>query len=192
MKKRCFCAICLCMLLILTGCNDTNKNQSTESSESENTEKESVLNEVEIFSQRDYVAEYDVEDCAHIRLNGDSATSDSNAVEIEDGLITIIDEGTYIVSGILENGMIIVDSEDTDKTQIVLNGVSIHSETSAAIYIKQSDKVFITLEADTENVLSNGGTFEQIDENEMDGVIFSKADCHATSYGSTTTFLVLI
>ena len=186
MKKRCFCAICLCMLLILTGCNDTNKNQSTESSESENTEKESVLNEEEIFSQRDYAAEYDVEDCAHIRLNGDSATSDSNAVEIADGLITIMDEGTYIVSGTLENGMIIVDSEDTDKTQIVLDGVKINSKTSAAIYVKQSDKVFITLADGSENTLSNSGSFENIDENNIDSVIFSKSDLTLNGAGTLT------
>ncbi|MBR2044954.1 MAG: carbohydrate-binding domain-containing protein [Agathobacter sp.] len=186
MKKRCFCAICFCMLLILTGCNDTNKNQSTESSESENTEKESVLNEEEIFSQRDYETEYNVEDCAYIRLNGDSATSDSNAVEIVDGVITIIDEGTYIVSGTLEDGMIIVDSEDTDKTQIVLDGVEINSKTSAAIYVKQSDKVFITLADGSENILSNGGSFENIDDNNIDGVIFSKSDLTLNGAGALT------
>ena len=72
--------------------------------------------------------------------------------------------------------MIIVDSEDTDKTQIVLNGATIHNESGAALYIKQSDKVFLTLENGTENTLSSGESFEAIDEEEIDGVVYSKAD----------------
>lgn len=80
--------------------------------------------------------------------------------------------------------MIIVDSEKTDKTQLVLNGVTIHSETSAPIYILQSDKVFITIAADTTNTLSNGGAFTAIDENNIDAVIFSKED--VTLNGSGT------
>lgn len=128
------------------------------------------------FSDRDFEVEYDESKSAHILLNGDSADCSSDAVEISGTRVTIKDEGTYILSGTLEDGMIIVDAEKSDKTQLVLNGVTIHSETSAAIYIRQSDKVFITTAPDTTNTLSNGGTFAEIDENEIDAVIFSKED----------------
>lgn len=80
--------------------------------------------------------------------------------------------------------MIIVNSEKTDKTQLVLNGVDIHSETSAPIYILQSDKVFITTAADTTNTLSNGGSFTAIDENDIDAVIFSKEDLTLNGLGT--------
>ena len=42
------------------------------------------------------------------------------AVQISGSTVTISDEGTYILSGTLNNGMIIVDAEKTDKLQIVL------------------------------------------------------------------------
>ena len=138
--------------------------------------KDAASEKKDYFSDRDFETEYDESESALIFLNGDSVDCSSNAVEISGTIVTIRDEGTYILSGILEDGMIIVDAEKTDKTRLVLNGVTIHSETSAAIYVKQSDKVFITAAPDTENTLSNGGTFETMDENDIDAVIFSKED----------------
>ncbi|MCH5300729.1 MAG: carbohydrate-binding domain-containing protein [Ruminococcus sp.] len=41
------------------------------------------------------------------------------------------------------------------------------------IPIKQADKVFITLDENTENTLSNKDDFVQIDDNNIDSVIFS-------------------
>ena len=176
MKKR-IVAILLVGTLLFSGCGAQGESSNTESknTESENNSESTTINTDEIFSNRDFKTEYE-ENCAYIQLNGTSATCESNAVEIKDSVITIQDEGTYVVSGNLENGMLIVDSEDTDKTQIVLNGASIHNENGAALYIKQSDKVFLTLEADTENILSGGSSFEAIDEEEIDGVVYSKSD----------------
>lgn len=140
----------------------------------------------EYFSDRDFEVGFDENESVIIQLNGDSAQCSSNAVKISGTTVTIMDEGTYILSGTLNDGMIIVNSEKTDKTQLVLNGVDIHSETSAPIYILQSDKVFITIAADTANALSNGGTFTAIDENNIDAVIFSKEDITLNGSGTLT------
>ena len=128
------------------------------------------------FSDRDYKTDYDNTAAAVITLSGSTAQCTSNAVRISGSTVTVTDEGTYIISGTLDNGMIIVDSEKTDKTQLVLNGVNITSGTSAAIYVRQSDKVFITLGEGSENILTNGGSFENIDDSNIDAVIFSKED----------------
>lgn len=185
MKKKVWLMLCIGTLLF-SGCGTQDNLEESEektNSESSVANDSSSINEEEIFSNRDFRTEYE-ENCAYIQLNGSSAVCESNAVEIEGSTITIKDEGTYVITGTLDNGQIVVDSEDTDKTQIVLKGVSIHSETSATIYVKESDKVFLTLEADTENSLSNGGTFNNIDENEIDGVIFSKSDLTLNGTGS--------
>lgn len=138
----------------------------------------------EYFSDRDFRTTYDESSSAIITLNGDTASCSSNAVQISGSTITITDERTYILSGTLNDGMVIVNSEKTDKTQLVLNGVDIHSETSAPIYILQSDKVFITIAADTTNTLSSGGSFTAIDENDIDAVIFSKEDLTLNGSGT--------
>lgn len=97
--------------------------------------------------------------------------------------MTIQEEATYILSGFLTNGQIIVDAESTDKIQLILNGVEINCDTSAAIYVRQADKVFVTLARDTQNVLSNKEDFVQIDDNNIDAVIFSKDDLTLNGLG---------
>lgn len=185
MKKYSLLSLLLAVAMLISACSNqgsvidlvadpTTSNTSTQ------------INSSEIFSNRDYEVGYDESESAIITLNGDSAECSSNAVQINGSTITIIDEGTYILSGTLNDGMIIVNSEKTDKTQLVLNGVTIHSETSAPIYILQSDKVFITMAPDSVNTLSNGGTFTAIDENNIDAVIFSKEDVTLNGSGTLT------
>ena len=183
MKKQTFLCLVLAVALLISGCG-IQGNSTVTSFETTETNSSVQADTTEIFSDRDYEVGYDESESAIITLNGDSATCSSNAVQINGTTVTIIDEGTYILSGTLNDGMIIVNSEKTDKTQLVLNGVTIHSETSAPIYILQSDKVFITMAPDSVNTLSNGGTFAAIDENNIDAVIFSKED--VTLNGSGT------
>lgn len=137
-----------------------------------------------MFSDRDFEITYDESKSTVITLDGDSAICNSSHVQISGGTVTIDNEGTYILSGTLDDGMIIINSQKTDKIQLVLNGVTINSETSAPIYILQSDKVFITTAPGTVNTLSNGGTFTAIDENNIDAVIFSKEDLTLNGAGT--------
>ncbi len=140
----------------------------------------------DMFTDRDVRTEYDESDGVLVQLNGTSAAASSNSVKISGTTITITEEATYIISGTLDDGMIIVNTPDTAKLQIVLNGVNIHSETSAPLYILEADKVFLTLADGTENTLSNGGTFTAIDENNIDAAIFSKQDLTFNGSGSLT------
>ena len=188
-------ALFFVMALMLSGCSQTNTETSTASTQTEENSTTSStsetttvtptsINSSEIFSNRDFEIGYDETTSAQITLNGTSASCDSDAVLISGSTITITDEGTYILSGTLKNGMIIVDAEDSDKIQLVLNGVSITNESSASIYVRQADKVFITTNTDTKNSLSNGGTYTDIDDNNIDAVIFSKADLTLNGAGT--------
>ena len=136
----------------------------------------------EAFSDRDLSGEYDDETVA-ITLTGDSAAADSDAVTVSGSTVTITAAGTYILSGELD-GSIVVNASKDDKVQLVLDGVSIHSETFAAVYVAQADKVFVTLADGAENTLSNGGTFTQIDDSNVDAVVFSRDDLTFNGTGS--------
>lgn len=70
----------------------------------------------------------------------------------------------------------IVEAEDTDKIQLVLDGVAISSSRSAALYVRSADKVFVTSVSGTENSLENAGPYDAIDENSIDAAVFSKSD----------------
>ncbi len=130
----------------------------------------------EAFSNRDLSGEYDADEAVTISLNGTSAAASSEAVQISGGTVTITAAGTYILSGTLDDGTVIVDATKDDKVQLVLNGVNIQSSDYAAIYVKQADKVFVTLAEGTVNTLVNGGSFVQQDENDVDAVVFAKDD----------------
>jgi hypothetical protein len=82
--------------------------------------------------------------------------------------------------------MIIIEADKKDKIQLVLDNVDITSGTSAPIYVKKADKVFVTLASGSSNTLSNGGEFVSIDDNNIDAVIFSKSDLTLNGEGNLT------
>lgn len=193
MKKQ-LCSAALALSLLLCSCaapitdeKPTDGSVSVEPSTQSGGSAVTVKTDTsELFSDRDYEIGYDESESAVIMLNGSSATCDSDAVTISGSTVTITDEGTYILSGTLTDGMVIVNAEKSDKIQLVLNGAEIHSATSAALYILQADKVFLTLATGTENTLSNGGAFVAIDENNIDAALFSKEDLTLNGTGTLT------
>ncbi len=198
MKNARHMATCfLLTAVLLAGCGqeaatDTDSAVQTEAVETVATESEEDVStytaqtDSDMFTDRDLDSTYDESESVLIQLDGDSASASSDSVQISGSTVTITEEATYIVSGTLSDGMIVVNASDSDKVRIVLNGVDINSETSAALYILEADKVFVTLAEGTENTLSNGGTFTAIDENNIDGAVFSKQDLTMNGSGSLT------
>ena len=109
----------------------------------------------------------------------------SSGVSISGNIITISKEGTYVLSGALSEGQIVVDA-DSAKVQLVLDNIDITCASSAAIYVKNADKTFITLAEDSENILMNTAEYEAIDDNNIDAVIFSKDDLTLNGKGTLT------
>lgn len=109
----------------------------------------------------------------------------SSGVSISGNIITITKEGTYVLSGALSEGQIVVDA-DSAKVQLVLDNADITCASSAAIYIKNADKTFITLAEGSENILMNTAEYEAIDDNNIDAVIFSKDDLTLNGKGTLT------
>ena len=143
-----------------------------------------VIGSSDMFTNRDKEVGYDESKSVKLTLSGDSITSSSDSVTISGSTATITVEGTYILSGALDDGMIIVNADDTAKIQLVLDNVTVNSSTSAAVYVCSADKVFITLASGSENTLSNGGEYVAIDDNNIDSVIFSKSDLTLNGNGT--------
>ena len=165
--------------------SDNASDNSEETSNADPVEADFSKTDADMFTQRDSKTEYDANDTVTIQLNGTSATASSDSVQINGSTVIIKEEATYVISGSL-NGMMVVDASDAAKLQLVLNGVDITSETSAALYILEADKVFVTLAEGTTNTLANGGSFIAIDDNNIDGALFSKQDLTLNGSGSLT------
>ena len=131
-------------------------------------EEESKINDGE--------SEINDADVIEVTLNDQSISADSDGVTISGTTITIAKEGTYAFSGEISDGNIIVDTSKDEKVHIILNGVSINSETFAPIYVAGADEVSVSLAEGTTNTLTNGGSFIAIDDNNVDAVIYSKDD----------------
>ncbi len=196
MKFTKLISVLLVILLICISCgkktSENLNNQTNEGTTSENltnsenstppnsgsTEipSESKLNAGDMFSKCDLDTSYDESSAVKITLGGKSASCDSDSVEISDKCVNIIREGTYIVSGSLDDGMIKVVADKNEKVTLVLDGVTVSNGDGAAIYVLSADKVFIKTAENSVNTLTNGGKYTVLDENNIDAVIFSKED----------------
>ena len=184
--------------LLLSSCQKpyeppVNKDDGDSSTTSLETEFPTVNNQTNIdavstdmFTSRDLNAEYKASEAVQITLSGNKISCSSDAVTINGTTAVIREEGTFILSGTLDNGMIVVNAGEKDKPHIILNGVTVSNESSAALYILEADKVIVTLADGTKNELNNGGKFTAIDDNNIDGAIFSKQDLSFNGSGSLT------
>ncbi len=125
---------------------------------------------------KDKQVNYDKSTSKIINLSDGSTNFTGSGIKVEGNKVTITEAGTYVLSGTLSDGQVIVDVTKEDDVILVLENVNIHSEKSTAIYVKKADKVVITLPNGTTSTLSGGATYENIDDNNIDAVLFSKDD----------------
>ena len=170
------------LILSLTGllmsCSNVNNGGTNTGGQSD------VSNNSDEFSDKDTssvdVSEYDVA----ITLSSNSiACDDTTRVSVNNNVATIIKKGTYLITGSIADGYIVVDAADENVT-LILSDASITSKTFAGIYVANAKNVYVVL--DGNNTVSNTNTFTQIDSNNVDGAIFSKDDLIFKGNGSLT------
>ncbi len=184
MKKYLSLLLAVILLLsFLSGCGNTQTDVPTEAG-GQASEDSAAADEM--FTDRDQRTTYDEAAAVKIELNGSSATASSGSVKINGSTVQITEEATYIISGTLDDGMLVVNAPDTAKLQLVFNGVSITSSDCAALYILEADKVFLTLADGTNNSLTNGGSFTPIDDENIDAALYSKQDLTINGSGQLT------
>lgn len=174
----------LCFALLLSGCT-TQQPQDSASPSPTAASAGSASVSAEMFTDRDWEDSYDA-NSPTITFDGDTITTTSDTVVIDGSTATIIQEGTYILSGTLTDGTLLIDAPDTAKIQLVLGGVNLHSESYAPLYIREADKVFVTLAPDSENTLSNSGTYTQQDDHNVDAPLFCRSDLTLNGTGTLT------
>ncbi len=175
--------LALCLVLSACGGNSSTPAQEDPADTGQSSADTDSSGADGMFTARDLRADYDEEKAAAITLTGSGAECSANAVSVSGSTVTILDEGTYVLTGSL-TGQLVVDAPEDAKVQLVLRGVTVHSESSAALYVKQADKVVVTLEG--ENALSCGDSFTAIDENNIDGAVYAKSDLTFNGAGSLT------
>lgn len=187
-----FCATALSVTTV-AGCAGTKSStDNVVSSETEtNAEETSAQSEAgtfssaDMFTERDLAGTYEESEAVYVTLSDDGITGETDGDVIDGQTVTITEEGTYVFSGTLSEGQIVVDADDA-KVQIVLDNVDITCATSAAVYVKSAEKVFVTLAEGSQNTLRNTDEYVAVDDNNIDAVIFSKSDLTLKGTGSLT------
>lgn len=199
-RRKRLCALlgsAVILSMAVTACSGTaaDSTDTTESQQAVSTGD--TLSYDDMFTDRDLDVGYEESDSVKISLSDDSTTVSSGSsdnsstddtvdgVTVDGNVITITSGGTYIISGTLSEGQLVVDADD-EKVQLVLDNADITCATSAAIYVKSAGKTFITLAEGSENIIMNTAEFEAIDDNNIDAVIFSKDDLTLNGSGTLT------
>lgn len=187
-----FCATALSMTTV-AGC--AGKNSSTDNIVSTETEvnaeeiaaqsETGTFSSADMFTERDLAGTYEESGAVYVTLSDDDITGETDGVVINGQTVTITAEGTYIFSGTLSEGQIVVDA-DNAKVQIVFDNVDITCASSAVVYVKSAEKVFVTPAEGSQNTLRNTDGYVAIDDNNIDAVIFSKSDLTLNGTGSLT------
>lgn len=138
------------------------------------------------YSKRDTDPSYDAASATKIALADGGCTVDGSGAAADGAVVTISEEGTYVLSGTLGDGHVVVDAPDTAKVQVVFDGVNIACSNGPAFYVKSADKCFVTLADGSENMLADGATYAADAEDEPYGALFSKDDLTINGSGSLT------
>lgn len=137
------------------------------------------------FTANDRNGDWDTSHATQITLAGSGGTVSGNGAYISEGNVHIVYAGSYVISGQLTDGSIVVDADGDDKIWILLNGVDISCSDNAAIRVEQAEHVFLTLADGTENTLSSGSAYgEQAIANGVDGTIYARDDLTINGSGS--------
>ena len=194
-RKKLLVLFCATALSVTTVAGCTGKNSSTDNIVSTETEvnaeetaaqsETGTFSSADMFTERDLAGTYEESEAVYVTLSDDGITGETAGVAINGQTVTITEEGTYVFSGTLSEGQIVVDADDA-KVQIVLDNVDITCATNAAVYVKSADKVFVTLAEGSQNTLRNTDEYVTIDDNNIDAVIFSKSDLTLNGTGSLT------
>ncbi len=187
-KKTVFTCLALLLAAAITGCSASGADIVSHATASAAVETASAAAiAVESVSQ---VSTGDLAQMAQITLSGNTASVEGEGVTVDGSTVTITAGGVYTLSGTLADGQIIVNAGKNDTVELVLQGVSIASSTSAAIHVQQAELTVITLAEGTENVLSDAADYVYPDSqtDEPNAALFAKSDLTVRGPGSLTVY----
>lgn len=114
----------------------------------------------------------------------DYDASTAKTIALGSGNVEITEPGTYILTGTLSNGQVIVNCSAEGKVRIVLSNASITNSSGAAIDVRAADEVVVVLAEGTSNSLTDGSGYDTSGEDAADAALFSMADLTIGGTGS--------
>lgn len=130
-------------------------------------------------------------DVTTIALSGQSATATGTGAEVTDGVVTITAGGTYVVTGTMTEGRVLVNAPKEEVT-LVLQDASITCSTGSPLYVYKSKATTLYLPEGTASTLTDGtdytfsDSYSSAEEEEPNACLYSKSDLVIAGSGSLT------
>lgn len=133
----------------------------------------------------------DVSGATTIALSGQSAAVTGTGAEVTDGMVTITAGGTYVVTGTMTEGRILVNAPKEEVT-LVLQDAAITCSTGSPLYVYKSKATTLYLPEGTASTLTDGtdytfsDSYSSAEEEEPNACLYSKSDLIIAGSGSLT------
>lgn len=133
----------------------------------------------------------DVSGATTIALSGQSAAVTGTGAEVTDGMVTITAGGTYVVTGTMTEGRILVNAPKEEVT-LVLQDAAITCSTGSPLYVYKSKATTLYLPEGTASTLTDGtdytfsDSYSSAEEEEPNACLYSKSDLVIAGSGSLT------
>ncbi len=120
-----------------------------------------------------------------ITLSGSSTSFSGDGVKTSGSTVTVNKSGTYIISGELNDGQIVVSCSGGEVV-LLLGGATITSKSGPAVYIRDAKKVVLTLAEGTQNTLADSTDYAAFtnDENKPNAALFCQSDLTINGTGT--------
>ncbi|WP_288206199.1 carbohydrate-binding domain-containing protein [uncultured Parabacteroides sp.] len=109
------------------------------------------------------------------------------SVQVDNGQVTVVstaEEIEYILSGTTANGMVKIYSDY--KFKLTFNGVSITNPSGSAVNIQSHKRVFVQLNDNTQNILTDGSSYDTNGSEDQKAAFFSEGQLIFNGNGSLT------
>lgn len=144
------------------------------------------------YSGKDLQTDWDLTEACTITYSAAAAAVVGPGAAAAGTQVTITSGGTYLLSGSAEGSLVIDAPEDADVI-LVLDGLELTNPVSAALEIREADKVIVTLATDSVNSLADGtvaaddaATSDSATAESADAALFSQADLTINGSGTLT------
>lgn len=130
--------------------------------------------------------DYEAEEYQMVELKGASIDFQGSGAEVAGSDLVISSPGTYVISGTLDDGCIIVDSSQEENVTLVLDNASINCSDGASIFVKNCGKnVIISLPEGTSSTVVDGKAYtnDYVEDEEPSAAIYSNDDLRINGTG---------
>ena len=135
--------------------------------------------------------EPDLVNATKITLSDQNIDVSGEGVEVADGEISIVKGGTYLITGTLSDGNVVVNAPD-EEVVLVLDQAEITSSDTSALYVYKSEETTVYLAEGSTNTLTDAasysydGEYASEDDDEPNACVYSKSDLVIAGKGTLT------